>query len=144
MREESQRKANQDEEMDSDDDYGAAKKEYKAENLPPISVANEKQVMVRIRQLCVDALKLYPHSLQEDVDLLKKDDIDHNMSFNQRNCVLFRSGEKEILHFYIEFSEYITTLLGMQHKDAKKETQLLPKQFENARDYIHQSLLPML
>jgi hypothetical protein len=56
------------------------------------------------------------------MELLHKDDIEHNLSFNQRNCVLFRSGEKEILHFYIEFSEYITTLLGMQHKDAKKET----------------------
>jgi len=35
--------------MDSDDDGAAARKEYKAENLHPISVANEKQVMVRIR-----------------------------------------------------------------------------------------------
>jgi hypothetical protein len=71
------------------------------------------------------------------MELLHKDDNEHTLSFNQRNCVLFRSGEKEILHFYIEFSDYITTLLGMQHKDAKKETQLLPKQFEHARDYIH-------
>ena len=58
--------------------------------------------------------------------------------------MLLRSGEKEILHFYIEFTDYITTLLGMMHKDAKKETQLLPKQFENARDYIHYGLLPMM
>jgi hypothetical protein len=35
--------------MDSDDDAAGARKEYKAENLHPISVANEKQVMVRIR-----------------------------------------------------------------------------------------------
>ena len=49
--------------MDSDDDLVASKKEYKAENLHPISVANEKQVMVRMRQLCVDALKLYPNSI---------------------------------------------------------------------------------
>lgn len=76
--------------------------------------------MARVRQLCVDALKQYPHSLKEDIELLKKDDQEHHLSFNQRNCVLFRSGEKEILHFYIEFSDYITTLLGMMHKDAKK------------------------
>jgi hypothetical protein len=49
--------------MDSDDNTETTKKEYKAENLHPISVANEKQVMVRIRQLCVDALKLYPNLL---------------------------------------------------------------------------------
>lgn len=35
--------------MDSDDDAAAARKDYKAENLHPISVANEKQVMARIR-----------------------------------------------------------------------------------------------
>jgi len=43
--------------MDSDDQPENHKVEYKAENLHPISIQNEKQVMARIRQLCVDALK---------------------------------------------------------------------------------------
>ena len=77
--------------------------------------------MARLRQLCTDGLKQYPHSLQEDMEILKLDDEEHNLSFNQRNCVLFRSGEKEILHFYIEFSDYVTTLISMKLKDAKKE-----------------------
>jgi hypothetical protein len=31
-------------------------------------------------------------------------------------------GEKEILHWYIEFTEYMISVLGMRFKDAKKET----------------------
>jgi hypothetical protein len=36
--------------------------------------------------------------------------------------VLFRLGEKEILQFYIEFADYMTPLLGMKWKEAKKVT----------------------
>lgn len=68
---------------------------------------------------------------------MEKDDVEHTLSFNQRNCVLFRQGEKEILQFYIEFSEYMNSLLGMKFKEARKEAQNLPKQFESARDYIY-------
>ena len=77
--------------------------------------------MVRLRQLCNDGLKLYQHSLQEDMEILKLDDEEHNLTFNQRNCVILRSGEKEVLHFYIEFCDYVTTLISMKFKDAKKE-----------------------
>jgi hypothetical protein len=99
--------------------------------------------MQTIHKLCTEALKQYQTSLKEDIDTLAEDDICKTLSFNERNCVLFRSGEKEILHFFIEFSEYMTSLLGMKFKEAKKETQQLPKQFETARDYIHRSILPL-
>ena len=97
-----------------------------------------------IKKLCTDALKLYQTTLQEDMEILAKDDQDQTLSFNLRNCVLFREGEKEILHFYIEFSDYMTSLCSMKFREAKKETQQLPKQFESARDYIHQSIMPLL
>ena len=48
------------------------------------------------------------------------------LSFNQRNMVLFRSGEKEILLFLIEFSDFVLKLLAMKFKDAKKAAQNLP------------------
>lgn len=53
--------------------------------------------------MCEVALKKYPNTLEQDYELLK----DPGLTFNQRNCVLFTSGEKEILHFLIEFSEYV-------------------------------------
>ena len=55
----------------------------------------------------------YPNTLQEDLKILEEDDLNQTLSFNQRNCVLFRLGEKEILHFFIEFSEYMVSLLSM-------------------------------
>lgn len=61
------------------------------------------------------------------MEILAKDDVEQALTFNQRNCVLFRVGEKEILQFYSEFCDYMTSVLGMKFKDAKKETQQLPK-----------------
>jgi hypothetical protein len=37
--------------------------------------------------------------------ILKKDDEEKFLTLNQRNCVLFRQGEKEILIFLIEVAE---------------------------------------
>jgi histone-lysine N-methyltransferase SETD3 len=96
--------------------------QYKAENIGIISISNEKKVLQFVHKQATDCLKLYPDSLQTDMQILAKDDETHSLSFNERNCVLFRSGEKEILHFYIEFTEYMSSLLGMKFKDAKKET----------------------
>ena len=33
--------------------------------------------------------------------ILKKDDNDHSLEQNVRNCILYRKGEKQILHFMI-------------------------------------------
>ena len=66
------------------------------------------------------------------------------LSFNQRNMVLFRSGEKEILLFMIELSTLVQRLLTMKFKDAKKATQNLPAKMESCRDYLHNSLIPLL
>ena len=66
------------------------------------------------------------------------------LSFNQRNMVLFRSGEKEILLFLIELSDFVQNLLAMKFKDAKKTTQNLPAKMESVRDYLHNSLIPLL
>jgi hypothetical protein len=98
---------------------------------------NEAKVLAHIKKMCTEALNKYPQTLQEDIKILAEDDANPTLSFNQRNCVLFRQGEKEILHFYLEFSDFLTTLLGMKFKEAKKECQKLPQQFDSARDYIH-------
>lgn len=78
------------------------------------------------------ALAAYPQTLEEDMEILKREDL----TFNGRNCVLFRSGEKEILVFLIEMSDYVLKLLEMKFKDAKKFTQNLPKNMNSCRDYL--------
>ena len=61
--------------------------------------------------MCEEALACYPSKLEQDMELLLADDEKkETLTFNQRNCVLFRSGEKEILHFYLELAEYTADL----------------------------------
>ena len=36
------------------------------------------------------------------------------------------------------------TLLGLKYKEAKKETNQIPKAFESARDYLFQDVLPLV
>lgn len=67
-----------------------------------------------------------------------------NLTFNERNCVLFRSGEKEILVFLIELGDYILNLLEMKFKDAKKASQNLPAKMDSCRDYIQNHCIRLL
>ena len=57
---------------------------------------------------------------------------------------MFRSGEKEILHFMIELADYVLNLLEMKFKDAKKHTQTLPAKFETCRDYLQTHVIRLL
>ena len=126
------------ENSDSEDDNG--QQVFKADNIKPQSVALERRVFLSIKSLCQVALDKYPNSLEKDYELLKLD----SLTFNERNCVLFRSGEKEILHFLIEFSDYVLNLLSMTFKDAKKTTQTLPEKFDSTRDFLQGQLIPLL
>lgn len=120
-----------DEKKKTDKDEG-----YKAENLNVLSVHNELKVHQKLKSYSEFYLQSYPNDLEQDDKLLAQDDKQQFLSFNQRNCVLFRKGEKEILHWFIEFSSYCTRILSLKWKDAKKEAASLPKRLESARDYI--------
>ena len=93
-----------------------------------------------IKAMCEEALTLYPQTYEEDMEILERD----NLSFNERNCVLFRSGEKEILKFLIEMGDYVLKLLEMKFKDAKKVTQNLPANMDSCRDYLQNYCIRLL
>lgn len=65
------------------------------------------------------AYEEYPTSLEEDYEILKREDL----TFNQRNSVLFRSGEKEILSFFMRTLPKFLDLFEMDLKTARKEAQ---------------------
>ena len=88
--------------LDAEDDDMTGDLVFTADKISGQSVANEKKVWGSIKELCEQALQKYPTTWEQDNEILK----DESLTFNQRNCVLFRSGEKEILHFLIDFSEY--------------------------------------
>jgi hypothetical protein len=62
--------------------------------------------------MAVEALLKYPTTYDEDLEILNNKDL----TFNHRNCVLFRSGEKEILLFLIKTTERILSLFDLEFK----------------------------
>jgi hypothetical protein len=54
----------------------------------------------------------YPNSYEEDMKILERTDL----TFNQRNSVLFRSGEKKILLFLINTCANLQQILDMDFK----------------------------
>ena len=67
--------------MDSDsDDMGV--KNYKAENISVLSVANERRVMTKLRELSATYLKNYKDTLENDNAMLEKDDAECYLNFN--------------------------------------------------------------
>ncbi len=93
-----------------------------------------------IKSMSEQALALYPQTLEEDMKILEREDL----TFNERNCVLFRSGEKEILTFLIDMADYVLKLLEMKFKDAKKFTQNLPANMDSCRDYLQNFCIRLL
>lgn len=70
--------------------------------------------------LCEGALARFPTTPEQDRQTLEEED--RELTFNERNCVLFRYGEKEILVFLTEFADYCLDLLSISFKEAKKKS----------------------
>jgi histone-lysine N-methyltransferase SETD3 len=62
----------------------------------PLSPRNEVQVIHSLAGACAARLAGYETSVEEDSRLLQ----DKNLSWNARNCILLRQGEKQILQVF--------------------------------------------
>ncbi len=58
----------------------------------------------------------YPTTFDEDLEILEKRT---DLTFNERNAVLYRSGEKKILFTLMFYAEKILPLLDMDFKTAR-------------------------
>ena len=66
-----------------------------------------------INKMADEALAKYPTTLDQDVEILQKEDKEPFLGFNKRNCVVIRSQEKEILLFLkwcAEKVDYFSTM----------------------------------
>lgn len=137
-------KKRQNQQADSDDSDDVDLSDcFKAKNIKPWGLENEIKVWRRIDSLVDASLAKYETTYQEDLDLLAKDDQEKCLTYNQRNCVLFRSGEKKILHFLKDAATTFARLTKMSQKDAKKEVNQM-KDFDQCLDYFKNCILPNL
>ena len=74
----------------------------------------------RIKKLALESLSFYPTSLEEDQEILDKDEKEKYLSYNENNCVQYRFGEKKILNFLTDSADKFLELTTMSQRDAKK------------------------
>ena len=86
------------------------------DDIPPLSIRNETNVLTSLAVAATKALKLFDTTLDYDNDLLK-DEVKYPRFSNDRNAVLMRRGEKEVLTFYIDLMKICIPLF--KTKDAK-------------------------
>ena len=84
--------------------------------MPPLSIRNEKRVLKKIYDLTSAQLLAYPTTIEQDEEQLKDD----SLTFNHRNSILYRLGEKKILIALMIYVDKITPLLDMDFKSARK------------------------
>lgn len=75
------------------------------DDFPPISRDNERKAWSQIKMLCAAALAEYPHSIDDDREILATAD---DLNDNERTAVNFTLGEKTVLSFLITFGNLCT------------------------------------
>ncbi|CAD8063827.1 unnamed protein product [Paramecium primaurelia] len=83
-------------------------KYYKPTKTQPLSLQNEFDMWEMIGRICNNALQQYITTFEQDKEILQICEL----SINERNCLILRMGEKEILKFYQQLSENMKQLLS--------------------------------
>jgi histone-lysine N-methyltransferase SETD3 len=91
------------------------KKEYSFNEIPPVSVRNEEEVLKLLSKICERTLKEFPTSIADDKQLLSKS---KNLTNNIRNCIVMRLSEKEVLKSYITLNKMCEPLFELYRKKA--------------------------
>ena len=77
----------------------------------------------KLKKLCTDQSIRYPTTYEEDLEILEKKDLTEN----QRNSVLCRSGEKLILHKLVRIANICLdySLIGNKVSINRKQKKIL-------------------
>jgi histone-lysine N-methyltransferase SETD3 len=97
----------------------------------PVSVRSELKVLATLQNICQSYLEKYPTTLENDCVALATGNIP--LFSNERNALIQVKGEKEVLHFFLEFAQTGTRLLYMKAGSGEFEAGL-----EEVRKSKHQ------
>jgi len=89
------------------------------DDIQPLSIKNEKNVLLTLMRSATASLRCFATTLEEDNALLEDDEKYPKLS-NQRNIVLMRRGEKEVLRFYVKLTKECFPMFDMQWMELKK------------------------
>lgn len=84
---------------------------FNQNNLKSLGVKNEVKVWTSIHRLVSEYLSRFPTTLEEDLEILRDEDCCNKLTSNERNCVVFRVGEKKILRNLLDVSSRFKEVL---------------------------------
>ena len=67
-----------------------------------------------------NSLSKYPNTLQEDIEILKRNSEENNLTFNEKNCIMIRKGEKQILQYLVSCADKVSELAKLSFEEAKQ------------------------
>jgi len=98
------------------------------ERIDPISLDNEFRCIQAVAEQSEITLKGFDTTLAVDNELLSGET--KELTMNQRNCVVMRRGEKEVLHAYIDLYERLKVVKDMNLRQLRK---YLAKELDGAK-----------
>merc|ERR1712232_208065 len=116
------------------------------EDIPPLSVRNETNVLTSLAVSATKSLKKFKHSLEYDNELLANEE-EYPKYGNKRNAVLMRRGEKDVLTFYVNLMKICISLFKMKLKDLKNKLRKDKKFKDNDSPlmiYINHVVVPLV
>lgn len=94
---------------------------FRLDDIPPLSILNETKCLLAAAASANKSLKMFRDTLEHDNKLLE-DRENYPPFSNQRNVILMRRGEKEVLTFYVELARTCIPLFKLHWKDLKQLT----------------------
>lgn len=137
------REERKDDSEEDSDDVLDLQDVFKGHNVKPFDAQNEAAAWQLIKDVAIAAAKRFPQTLEEDAELIAQDDQKRMLTMNERNCVLFRMGEKAILRFLVTCSDTLQAMLKLTQKEAKA-TMVNFKHFHVCDNYIKGTVFPLL
>ena len=89
--------------------------------MDPISNSVEQRIWTYISLQAAEALSKYKSTIDKDDELLEIDNRTSMLTTNQRNCLLYIRGEKQVLHFLKDCANKAVKVLKMNKQDALEE-----------------------
>jgi hypothetical protein len=86
--------------------------------MEPISKRNELAVWDILTTKFEALINRFPTTLQEDEQLLKRDEKDGKLTINEKNCISMRMKEKQICNFFLNTAKRSQKVLKMDIKIA--------------------------
>jgi histone-lysine N-methyltransferase SETD3 len=105
-----------------------------------LSMDNELDVMKSIMKTIVQKQAGYETNLEQDTKLITEG----KLTLNQRNCILIRMGDKEVMEWVLESSKFIYGFLELDYYEATQLLKDLPQEFESLEKYIRNIALPLI